>query len=97
MSNTQPKIPRCRLGMCTNPALSPVSWCEACCSVARAKWVRDLARAQQAKDLADVTHCQVASELPPLDTSEAFRPGSPHWGSHPSPTAKVVGLENAAQ
>lgn len=43
-----------------------------------------------AKDLAERTCCQVASDLPPLDTSEAFRPESPHWGSHPSPTAKIV-------
>jgi hypothetical protein len=29
-------------------------------------------------------------ELPPIDTSEAFRPGSPHWGSMVSPTAEVI-------
>ncbi len=32
----------------------------------------------------------LASEMDTLDTREAFKPSSPHWGSHPSPVAEVV-------
>ncbi|MHB9081066.1 MAG: hypothetical protein ACYC3X_26640 [Pirellulaceae bacterium] len=46
-------------------------------------------------------HCHDAvavltTDMLPLATSEAFKPGSPHWGCHPSPVAKVIEHDEVA-
>ncbi|MHB0955911.1 MAG: hypothetical protein ACYC0X_05960 [Pirellulaceae bacterium] len=82
--NNAPKIRKCFTGTCINPALPGMWECAACRAKIHEASVRAAERSQRAKALV------TASELPVLDTSEAFRPGSPHWGSNVSPTAKVV-------
>lgn len=75
-------------GIChvISQASLPLLVCPACLS---SKVVAVLDVRERTRTLAAlVPGVRVASE--PLDTSEAYRPSSPHWGSHPGPTARVV-------
>ena len=75
---------RCRTGACVNRFLPPVAWCLACRRIA-------VERRRLAKELArSLPSTVLASDLAPVPTTDAFRPGSGLFGWGVSPTAVVV-------
>ncbi len=55
-----------------------------------ARWCIMPDRLTVARQLAGRIGCDVASDLPPLDTRGAYRPGSGYFGHSPSPAARIV-------